>query len=86
LLGTDAAWVTIGRAIERPRAAFGPMAAMHAGGRLPKEVTGAANDRVLADTMVSQFPWSWSAGVLGGLWLLSVVVLSSRVKSLDRLK
>jgi hypothetical protein len=86
LLGTDAAWVTIGKAIERPRAAFGPMANLHAGGRLPKEMTSAADDRLLADRVVSQFPWTWSAGVLGGLWALSVVVLSSRVKSLDRLK
>ncbi len=86
LLGTDAAWVTIGRAIERPRAAFGPLAAMHAGGRLPREVTGAADERRLADMVVQQFPWTWSAGVLGGLWLLSVVVLTTRVKSLDRLK
>ena len=42
--------------------------------------------RMLADHIVWQFPWTWSAGVLGGLWLLSVLVLSSRVKSLDRLK
>jgi uncharacterized membrane protein YdcZ (DUF606 family) len=62
------------------------MAAMHGGGRLPKELTVANKDRMLADLWVSQFPWTWSAGVLGGLWLLSVLVLSSRVKSLDRLK
>jgi ABC-2 type transport system permease protein len=86
LLDTDAAWVTIGKAIERPRAAFGPMANIHAGGRIPGELTGAANDRILADHIVWQFPWTWSAGALGGLWLLSVLVLSSRVKSLDRLK
>ncbi|HEY1376684.1 MAG TPA: hypothetical protein VGF55_07810 [Gemmataceae bacterium] len=86
LLDTDAAWVFIGKAIERPRAAFGPMANLQAGGRLPRELTGPANDRLLADRLVWQFPWAWSAAVLGGLWVLSVVVLSSRVKSLDRLK
>jgi ABC-2 type transport system permease protein len=86
LLDTDAAWVVIGKAIERPRAAFGPMANLQAGGRLPREMTGPANDRLLADRMVWQFPWTWSAGALGGLWLLSLVILSSRVKSLDRLK
>lgn len=32
------------------------------------------------------FPWSWSVGVLTGLFLLSVLVLTTRVKSLDRLK
>ncbi len=86
LLGTDAAWVVIGKAIERPRAAFGPMANLQAGGRLPRELTGPANDRLLADRLVWQFPWAWSAAALGGLWVLSVLVLSSRVKSLDRLK
>jgi ABC-type transport system involved in multi-copper enzyme maturation permease subunit len=86
LLGTDAAWVTIGQAVERPRAAFGPMANLQAGGRLPRELTGPANDRRLADQFVWQYPWTWSAGVLGGLWLLSLAVLTTRVKSLDRLK
>ena len=62
LLDTDAAWVAIGKAIERPRAASGPMANIHAGGRLPGELTGPANDRMLADHMVWQFPWYWSAG------------------------
>jgi ABC-2 type transport system permease protein len=32
------------------------------------------------------YPWYWSLGVLAGLGLLSVWVLSSRVKSLDRLR
>jgi hypothetical protein len=86
LLGTDAAWVTIGQVIERPRAAFGPMANLQAGGRLPKDLTGPANERLLADRMAWQFPWEWSAGVLVGLWVVSILVLSSRVKSLDRLK
>ena len=31
-------------------------------------------------------PWTWSAGVLGGLLLASAWTLSTRVKSLDRLK
>ena len=34
----------------------------------------------------SSYPWQWSAGVLAGLMGLSLWVLSSRVKSLDRLK
>jgi ABC-2 type transport system permease protein len=32
------------------------------------------------------FPWYWSAGVLAGLFGLSVWILSQRVKSLDRLR
>ncbi|MFO0810481.1 MAG: hypothetical protein U0746_17790 [Gemmataceae bacterium] len=86
LLDTDAAWVALGRAVERPRAMIGPIAQMQAGGRLPRELTQPANDRMVADRLVWQYPWTWSAGVLGGLWLVSVLVLSSRVKSLDRLK
>jgi ABC-2 type transport system permease protein len=34
----------------------------------------------------ANYPWRWSAGVLGGLFLASAWVLSTRVKSLDRLK
>src|SRR5207247_1034963 len=64
----------------------GRLVNLQAGGKLPRELTQAANDRFLADRMAWQFPWTWSAGVLGGLWLFSVLVLSSRVKSLDRLK
>jgi ABC-2 type transport system permease protein len=34
----------------------------------------------------SKFPWQWSAYVLGGLLVLSTWILSTRVKSLDRLR
>lgn len=34
----------------------------------------------------SIYPWQWSAGVLAGLLVLSTWTLSTRVKSLDRLK
>jgi len=86
LLNVDEAWVTIGKTVERPRAAFAPALALHSGRRLPHELTRSANDRALANQFVWQFPWQWSAGVLAGLWILSALVLSSRVKSLDRLK
>jgi ABC-2 type transport system permease protein len=33
-----------------------------------------------------RYPWTWSAGVLGGLFALSAWTLSTRVKSLDRLR
>ena len=42
--------------------------------------------RSLADQMVPQYPWWWSAAVLAGLVGLSTWTLSFRVKSLDRLK
>jgi ABC-type transport system involved in multi-copper enzyme maturation permease subunit len=82
LLDTDRAWEILGRTVEQPRAMIGPLAK---GSGVPVP-TGPANDRRLADRMVWQYPWVWSAGVLTGLWLLSVFVLSQRVKSLDRLK
>ena len=33
-----------------------------------------------------QYPWLWSAGMLAGLFLLSLLILHFRVRSLDRLK
>jgi ABC-2 type transport system permease protein len=78
LLDTDAAWVEIGRAMKVPQSVF----QQFLGGR------GAppANERLLADRMVPQYPWIWSAGVLAGLLGISLWTLSMRVKSLDRLK
>jgi hypothetical protein len=74
LLDTDTAWVTVGKAVERPRAAFSGRS------ELPR------NERFLADQRVAQYPWGWSAGVLLGLLGLSTWTLTRRVKSLDRLK
>ena len=82
LLDTDGAWVLMGRTLERPRQLVGPMAR----GRGVPVPGGPANERRLADRMVWQFPWYWSAAALAGVWLVSVFVLSRRVKSLDRLK
>jgi len=47
---------------------------------------GLGNDRRLAESWVPQYPWTWSAAVLAGLWGLSLCILSTRVKSLDRLR
>jgi ABC-type transport system involved in multi-copper enzyme maturation permease subunit len=92
LLDTDRAWLTLGQAVERSRSAFGSMVG-RAGGRVGRSAnhpgdptTESARDRLLADRMVWQYPWYWSGGVLAGLWLLSVWILTGRVKSLDRLK
>jgi hypothetical protein len=81
-LDTDTAWVVLGRTIERPKAALGPLIK----GKGGPTSTAPVNDRRLADTFVWQFPWYWSAGALVGIGLVSVFVLSHRVKSLDRLK
>lgn len=87
LLETDSAWVNIGRGVERGR-----RAAFERGLRAAPFRRGAArelpasNERQLADQMVPQYPWWWSAGVLAGLLGLSTWTLTRRVKSLDRLR
>jgi ABC-type transport system involved in multi-copper enzyme maturation permease subunit len=82
LLDTDSAWLTLGRAIERPQAMAAPLARTQG-----VELSSApVNDRRLADRLTWQYPWYWSAAVLGGVWLVSVLILTRRVKSLDRLK
>lgn len=83
LLDTDTAWVTIGRAIERPQAAFGRLGP---GGFGAQAKPPPVNERRLADRNVAQFPWTWSAGVLLGLMGISAWILTRRVKSLDRLR
>jgi ABC-2 type transport system permease protein len=35
---------------------------------------------------LSNYPWTWSAGVLAGLWGFSLCLLGLRVRTLDRLK
>ena len=80
LLNTDAAWVSIGRAIEGPRTVMQPF--FSSAGTEPQP----SNERRLADQLVPQYPWIWSAGVLAGLLGLSLWTLNLRVKSLDRLR
>jgi ABC-2 type transport system permease protein len=40
----------------------------------------------VANHLVPQYPWHWSAGVLAGLFGISLCILTTRVKSLDRLR
>lgn len=40
----------------------------------------------LLQLMGNQYPWYWSAGVLVGLFLLSIAILNFSIKSLDRLR
>ncbi|HET6324266.1 MAG TPA: ABC transporter permease subunit [Planctomycetaceae bacterium] len=42
--------------------------------------------RVVASNAGPLYPWYWSAGVLAGLFVISVCVLSLSVRSLDRLR
>jgi ABC-2 type transport system permease protein len=78
LLATDAAWVQMGRAVEAPRAA---LSLFGHGAR-----SAARGERELANRLVLQYPWTWSAGVLASLLGISLWTLSMRIKSLDRLR
>jgi hypothetical protein len=92
LLDTESAWNQIEELIQsaQKRAA----AAGLPGGRFqPRNRPGAERraesrppTRATADLAGPGYPWYWSAGVLVGLFGLSVWILSLRVKSLDRLK
>ncbi len=89
LLGTDAAWVQIGRVYERRRVQVESMAGISPGGWSNNYNYKAepANERCLAELWnVPQYPWTWSAAVLAGLLGLSLCILSTRVRSLDRLR
>jgi hypothetical protein len=86
LLDTDAAWVTIGTAVERPRSAFEAVFDLPGGRRGPRAGPSLVNNRRLADLWVAQYPWEWSAGLLAGLVGVSTWTLTRRVKSLDRLR
>src|SRR5205085_5671630 len=81
LLDTDGAWVTLGRAVARSQkaigGAFGPRRGRPGRGPQPD------NERWLADNMVPQYPWQWSAGVLAGRLGLSTSTLTRRVQALD---
>jgi hypothetical protein len=82
LLDSDAAWVTVGKAaVKAQKAAGGAM-----GGAGPPGFAERTDDRFLADQMVRQHPWQWSAGVLAGLLGLSTWTMTRRVRSLDRLR
>jgi ABC-2 type transport system permease protein len=86
ILGTDAAWVQFGRAYEQRRSQLEVMAGGAAGPWSNSIYSEPINERRLAEFWVPQYPWIWSAAVLAGLGGLSLCILSTRVKSLDRLR
>jgi len=81
-----AAWVEIGRAYDRRRFQIEMMASLAPGPFSSNAAPAPVNERRLADSWVPQFPWTWSAAVLAALFGLSLCILSTRVKSLDRLR
>ncbi len=87
LLDTDSAWVNIGRGVERSRrAAFQRGFGAAPFGRRAAPEPAAGSERRLANQLVPQYPWWWSASVLVGLLGLSTWTLTRRIKSLDRLR
>jgi ABC-2 type transport system permease protein len=87
ILQTDAAWVKIGHAYERQQSQLNSMSGMpQRRGQSRNSPPPPFRERSLAEIFVPQYPWTWSASVLAGLFGLSVCILSTRVKSLDRLK
>src|SRR5205823_14667024 len=49
-------------------------------------VRGRRADAAVAALAGPQYPWYWSAGILAGLFGLSLWILKTRVRSLDRLR
>ncbi len=86
VLGTDAAWVQLGRTYERWRFQVDMMTGILAGPRASSYPPKPVNERHWADTWTPQYPWTWSAAVLAGLLGFSLCTLCTRVKSLDRLR
>ncbi len=86
ILGADAAWVQIGRAYERRRFQLEGLASMAAGPFANNFAPQPVDERRLANSWVPQYPWTWSAAVLAVFFALSLCILCTRVKSLDRLR
>jgi ABC-2 type transport system permease protein len=101
LLDTHSAWGKLAAPAASPRPGrpgrSGPPMEAHESRRPPHgppgrehpleaDVEEPGSGQVLAAMAGPSYPWYWSAGVLAGLFGLSVWILTSRVKTLDRLK
>lgn len=80
LLDTESAWVRLGTSVARAR-----FKVVDRLGRTVRDLPE-GNPHEMADRLVLQYPWWWSAAVLTGFLGLATWTLSRRVKSLDRLK
>ena len=80
--------VTAGREAVRPRIFGGNR--RRRGPAPPPDLDGMRNEHLVPEPLREpenmKHPWTWSAAVLGGLFVVSAWTLSTRVKSLDRLK
>jgi ABC-2 type transport system permease protein len=83
VLNTDAAWVKIAHVLHTAQPSSTMMFNV-----APWDTSDAGpfNEREYADQWAFQYPWTWSAAILAGLFVLSISILSIRVKSLDRLR
>jgi ABC-2 type transport system permease protein len=99
-IDTESAWNQWDKLVEGFRAqtaqmerqAFGLRPSGRGGGRTNEarfsDRTGRPNDRGSEQRQAFRqtFPWTWSAALLSGLFVFSVLILATRVRSLDRLK
>jgi ABC-2 type transport system permease protein len=93
LFDHDAQWARLTDVFRKSREAMEDMAGM--GGRRRPRIFGIPfgppprrdfSPPDIEDGDDSPPPWPWSAGVLAGVGVASVLILSTRVRSLDRLK
>jgi hypothetical protein len=84
--GTDAAYVTVNRAFNASQAEMTAMLGVASGPWSVGMPPPPTDDRRFANQNVLQYPWTWSASVLAALLGISLCILSTRVKSLDRLR
>ena len=88
LFDVDREWERVGELFKagertiRSASGFGPLRMRRRGRLAPPPPPSPPDSR----SSPSSAPWTWSAGVLVVLGVASVVVLSTRVRSLDRLK
>ena len=52
----------------------------------PPTIPGGNDSDSQVSSQTHRYPWQWSAGVLAGLGVLSIWLLATRVRSLDRLR
>jgi ABC-2 type transport system permease protein len=93
LLNTRAAWETFGKFMvtETPSEPYSSSDGRHSRHRPPIPRPSAEEIAEQREEMVSQlsgtaYPWYYSGAVLAGLFGLSICILTTRVKSMDRLK
>jgi ABC-2 type transport system permease protein len=91
LLGTRSAWEKFAKVVVTdvsisPNTYHGPHAPPVRVARRSEAEVAAAREEFIAERSLTIYPWYYSGAVLLGLFGLSVWILSTRVKSMDRLR